>query len=225
MWLLGRRRGDSPTVVEKIVNDALAPVCAIILLTGAGGMFGGVLRASGIGQALGSSLENTGMPVIVAALVISLALRLAQGSATVALTTAAALIAPAVEATSGLSSADLALIVIAIAGGGDHDLPLDVLPGVNAGDSCRAAHAAPRWVPASPGPAGTSPGLTSPPQAAAARPAARMFRAALPSRSCTTPHAQVHSRTASGFGSDTIPHAEQSRVDGNHLSTLTTVRP
>jgi len=144
MWLLGRRRGDSPTVVEKIVNDALAPVCAIILLTGAGGMFGGVLRASGIGQALGSSLENTGMPVIVAALVISLALRLAQGSATVALTTAAALIAPAVEATSGLSSADLALIVIAIAGGGDHDLPLDVLPGVNAGDSCRGAHPAPR---------------------------------------------------------------------------------
>jgi len=117
MWVLGWRRGKSPAQVEHIVNDALAPVCAIILITGAGGMFGGVLRASGIGDALGSSLAETGMPVIIAAFIISLALRVAQGSATVALTTTAALMAPTIEATSGLSSADLALIVIAIAGG------------------------------------------------------------------------------------------------------------
>ena len=117
MWLLGWRRGDSGARVESIVNDALAPVCAIILITGAGGMFGGVLRASGIGDALGSSLSATGMPVIVAAFIISLALRIAQGSATVALTTTAALMAPTIEATTGLSAADLALIVIAIAGG------------------------------------------------------------------------------------------------------------
>ena len=75
--------------VESIMNDALGPVCSIILITGAGGMFGGVLRASGIGQALASSLESTGLPVIVAAFVVALALRVAQGSATVALTTAA----------------------------------------------------------------------------------------------------------------------------------------
>jgi len=117
MWVLGWRRGESPARVETIVNDSLAPVCAIILITGAGGMFGGVLRASGIGQALGESLQATGMPVIVAAFIIALALRVAQGSATVALTTAAALIAPAIEATAGLTSADLALVVIAIAGG------------------------------------------------------------------------------------------------------------
>lgn len=117
MWVLGWRRGDSPARVETIVNDALAPVCAIILITGAGGMFGGVLRASGIGDALGSSLSATGMPVIIAAFIIALALRVAQGSATVALTTTAALMAPTIEATSGLSSADLALIVVAIAGG------------------------------------------------------------------------------------------------------------
>jgi GntP family gluconate:H+ symporter len=117
MWLLGWRRGDSGARVESIVNDALAPVCAIILITGAGGMFGGVLRASGIGDALGSSLSSTGMPVIIAAFIISLALRIAQGSATVALTTTAALMAPTIEATAGLSTIDLSLIVIAIAGG------------------------------------------------------------------------------------------------------------
>ncbi|GAB3212394.1 GntP family permease [Marinactinospora thermotolerans] len=115
MIVLGR--GRSRAQVEEIVNGALGPVCAIILITGAGGMFGGVLRASGIGEALASSLESTGLPVIVAAFVIALALRVAQGSATVALTTAAALVAPTVEATAGLSGIDLALIVIAIACG------------------------------------------------------------------------------------------------------------
>lgn len=116
-YVLGRRRGSSGAEVESIVNSALGPVCAIILITGAGGMFGGVLRASGIGQALADLLADIGLPVIVAAFVISVLLRVAQGSATVALTTAAGLIAPVVEASSGLSGADLALIVIAIAGG------------------------------------------------------------------------------------------------------------
>jgi gluconate:H+ symporter, GntP family len=103
--------------LEKLCNDSLAPICAVILVTGAGGMFGGVLRASGIGNALANVLAETGMPVIVAAFVISACLRVAQGSATVALTTTAALIAPTVAATSGLSEFDLCFIVIAIAGG------------------------------------------------------------------------------------------------------------
>jgi gluconate:H+ symporter, GntP family len=117
MYVLGRRRGESGAEVESIVNSALGPVCAIILITGAGGMFGGVLRASGIGEALADVLADIGLPVIVAAFVISALIRVAQGSATVALTTAAGLMAPVVAASDGLSSADLALIVIAIAGG------------------------------------------------------------------------------------------------------------
>ncbi|RBY90423.1 GntP family permease [Blastococcus sp. TBT05-19] len=115
--VLGLRRGESGEKVESIVNSALGPVCAIILITGAGGMFGGVLRASGIGTALADVLGDIGLPVIVAAFVVSVLLRVAQGSATVALTTAAGLMAPVVEATDGLSGPDLALIVIAIAGG------------------------------------------------------------------------------------------------------------
>lgn len=103
--------------IEKICDNALGPICAIVLVTGAGGMFGGVLRASGIGDALSGMLSDTGMPVIVAAFFISLALRVAQGSATVALTTTAALIAPTVAATAGLSQFDLCFIVIAIASG------------------------------------------------------------------------------------------------------------
>ncbi|TQM09755.1 GntP family permease [Pseudonocardia kunmingensis] len=115
MVVLGRER-FSRSEVESIVNSSLGPVCAIILVTGAGGMFGGVLRASGIGTALADSLSAIGLPVIVAAFIIALCLRIAQGSATVALTTTAGLIAPVV-AQSGLSSLDLALVVIAIASG------------------------------------------------------------------------------------------------------------
>jgi GntP family gluconate:H+ symporter len=117
MYLFDWRRRTDAAQVERIADSALGPVAAIILITGAGGMFGGVLRASGIGEALAGVLEDTGLPVIVAAFVIAVALRVAQGSATVALTTTGGLIAPVVAATEGLSSPDLALIVIAIAGG------------------------------------------------------------------------------------------------------------
>ncbi|WP_386696850.1 GntP family permease [Lonepinella sp. MS14436] len=103
--------------IEKICDNALGPICAIVLVTGAGGMFGGVLRASGIGDVLSNMLSDTGMPVIVAAFLISTALRVAQGSATVAITTTSALIAPTVAVTTGLSEFDLCFIVISIASG------------------------------------------------------------------------------------------------------------
>src|SRR5690606_23766239 len=116
MAVLGRGR-FSKDRVQELVDGSLGPVCSIILITGAGGMFGGVLRASGIGEALASSLESTGLPVVVAAFVIATALRVAQGSATGALTTAAALVAPPVEATPDMGGVELALVVIAIACG------------------------------------------------------------------------------------------------------------
>ena len=52
--------------LEKLCGESLAPICGVILVTGAGGMFGGVLRSSGIGDALADVLTDTGMPVIVA---------------------------------------------------------------------------------------------------------------------------------------------------------------
>lgn len=103
--------------LNELCEGALGPVCSVILVTGAGGMFGGILRASGIGDALASTLESIGIPVILAAFIISGCLRIAQGSATVALTTAAALIAPIVQNTPGLSSLDICAIVAAISGG------------------------------------------------------------------------------------------------------------
>ena len=101
---------------QKLMDGALGPVCGVILITGAGGMFGAVLRASGIGGALTDSLSGLGMPLIVQAFLMSAALRVAQGSATVALTATAGLIAADVAA-AGLNNFEIAAIVFAIAGG------------------------------------------------------------------------------------------------------------
>ncbi|WP_040159168.1 GntP family permease [Nigerium massiliense] len=114
--VLGFRRGENGTALEKIVDSALGPICSVVLITGAGGMFGGVLRASGIGDALSNSLNNLGLPVILAAYVIAVVLRVAQGSATVALVTAAGLMAPAVAA-GGYSPGQIAAITAATAAG------------------------------------------------------------------------------------------------------------
>lgn len=114
--VLGTRRGEHGTVLEQVLDSALGPVCSVILITGAGGMFGGVLRASGIGDALSETLADLGLPVIVAAYLIAVILRVAQGSATVALVTTAGLMAPAV-ASGGYSALEIACITLATAAG------------------------------------------------------------------------------------------------------------
>lgn len=116
LWALGTRRGVSGSALEKAVEGALGPICSVVLITGAGGMFGGVLRTSGIGDALAGSMSDLGLPVIVGCFVVAGVLRIAQGSATVALTTAAALMAPAVAAAD-FNDLQLATIVLATAAG------------------------------------------------------------------------------------------------------------
>lgn len=115
-YVLGTRRGQSRGVIERLLDSSLGPVCAIILITGAGGMFGAVLQSSGIGDALADALSGIGMPVFVAAYVIAAVLRIAQGSATVALTTAAGLVQPLVM-TGSFSSIEIVAIVLALAAG------------------------------------------------------------------------------------------------------------
>jgi GntP family gluconate:H+ symporter len=109
-------RGRSMADVGDIFDNALGPICTVILITGAGGMFGGVLRLSGIGDALSSSLSNLGISLILQAFVIATLLRVAQGSATVAITTTAGLLGAA-AAEASLSSFHLTLLVVAIAAG------------------------------------------------------------------------------------------------------------
>ena len=116
LLVLGKFRGEKGSALEKLVDGTFGPVASVILITGAGGMFGGVLRASGIGDALADSLADLGLPVIVAAYIIAVVLRLAQGSATVALVTSAGLMAPAVAA-GDFGAVDIAAITLATAAG------------------------------------------------------------------------------------------------------------
>lgn len=113
---LGAARGESGNTIEKVMDNSLGPIASVVLITGAGGMFGGILQASGIGDALSDALSGIGLPVIVAAYIIAVAMRIAQGSATVALVTAAGLMAPAVTA-GDFSSVEIVAIVLATAAG------------------------------------------------------------------------------------------------------------
>lgn len=114
--VLGKFRGENGSALDKLVDGTFGPVASVILITGAGGMFGGVLRTSGIGDALSDSLSDLGLPVILAAYVIAVVLRVAQGSATVALVTAAGLMAPAVM-SGGFTEMQIACITLAAAAG------------------------------------------------------------------------------------------------------------
>ncbi|TXS56669.1 GntP family permease [Streptomyces sp. t39] len=115
-WLLGIRRGWSRKSLESVSTQSLKPVGNILLVVGAGGVFGAVLKASGVAQALSDTFNDVGLPVIVLAYLISLVLRVAQGSATVAIVTTAGIVLPLVE-NAGHSQAFLALVIMAISAG------------------------------------------------------------------------------------------------------------
>ncbi|MEU5540923.1 gluconate:H+ symporter [Streptomyces sioyaensis] len=115
-YLLGIRRGWSRTSLERVSTASLKPVGNILLVVGAGGIFGAVLKGSGVATALSDTFHHVGLPVIVLAYLLSLLLRVAQGSATVAIVTTAGIVVPLVEG-QGLSQAHLALIIMAISAG------------------------------------------------------------------------------------------------------------
>ncbi|WP_235466833.1 GntP family permease [Streptomyces platensis] len=115
-YLLGIRRGWSRTSLERVSTASLKPVGNIILVVGAGGIFGAVLKGSGVATALSDTFHHVGLPVLVLAYLLSLVLRVAQGSATVAIVTTAGIVVPLVEG-QGMSQAHLALIIMAISAG------------------------------------------------------------------------------------------------------------
>ncbi|ANZ38746.1 permease [Lentzea guizhouensis] len=115
-WLLGFRRGMTREKVAEMSAASLKPVAMILLVVGAGGFFGAVLAATGIGKTLANELAGIGLPVIALSYVISCVIRIAQGSATVAIVTTAGIVAP-VLADLDYSQPQLALVVMAIASG------------------------------------------------------------------------------------------------------------
>jgi GntP family gluconate:H+ symporter len=115
-YLLGVRRGMTNAEFSELSSNSLKPVGMILLVVGAGAFFGAVISATGVGAALAKSLSSAGLPVLLLAYVISCGLRIAQGSATVAIVTTGGIVGPLLTA-DGYSQAHLALIAAAICAG------------------------------------------------------------------------------------------------------------
>jgi GntP family gluconate:H+ symporter len=100
-WSLGYQQGFTPGQILTFTNACLAPTAAILLVIGAGGGFNNVLLESGVGKAIADvALQSHVSPILLAWTVAAL-IRAATGSATVAMTTAAGIVAPIAAATPG----------------------------------------------------------------------------------------------------------------------------
>lgn len=115
-YIMGIRQGYKPDQIMRVANAALAPAGLIILVTGAGGVFKQILVDSGVGESLAALLTEYNILPVVLAYIIAIIVRVTQGSATVAMITAAGMIAPVVE-LMGLGNMEKALIVVSIAAG------------------------------------------------------------------------------------------------------------
>ncbi|HBU79873.1 MAG TPA: gluconate transporter [Muricauda sp.] len=101
---------------KEWVPEAFKQAGAIVLITGAGGAFGAILRTMDIASII--NLESsTGVGGLLIAFAISTVLKTAQGSSTVAIITTSAIIAPLLETFGLVSITDKALAVLAIGAG------------------------------------------------------------------------------------------------------------
>ncbi|MGG1364867.1 gluconate:H+ symporter [Priestia megaterium] len=113
-YLLGMRQGMQKNVIKKLVEESLLPVGSIILIIGAGGGFKQILIDSGVGTSIAQMSEQLSLSPIVLAFMVAGLIRIATGSATVALTTAAGIVSPIIVHMSGVN---LELLVIATGAG------------------------------------------------------------------------------------------------------------
>ncbi len=93
-FTLGRMRGFTRATILRFSNECLAPTAMITLLVGAGGGFGRILQDSGVSLAIIGVAMRSHVPLLLLAWLLAAAMRLATGSATVAMTTAAGIVAP-----------------------------------------------------------------------------------------------------------------------------------
>ncbi len=111
---LGRIRGFTRATILRFSNECLAPTAAITLLVGAGGGFGRILQDSGVSHAIVTLVMQNHISLLLLAWLLAAAMRLATGSATVAMATAAAIVAPIAAQTPGVHPE---LLVIATGAG------------------------------------------------------------------------------------------------------------
>jgi Gnt-I system low-affinity gluconate transporter len=102
--------------LQEIMTRSLEPAGLIVLVTGAGGVFKEILVDSGVGELMGTFFREQALPPMLLAYVLAALVRIAQGSATVAMITSAGLTAPILQHLQ-LDEPHTALVVVAIAAG------------------------------------------------------------------------------------------------------------
>lgn len=111
---LGFSKGFTKHDISKFTSECLAPIATIVLIIGAGGAFKQVLINSGVGTAIAEIATGAHVNVILFAWFVAALIRVATGSATVAMTTAAGIVAPVLALTPG---ANVELVVLATGAG------------------------------------------------------------------------------------------------------------
>jgi gluconate:H+ symporter, GntP family len=108
-YTLGRMSGFNRATILRFSNECLAPTATITILVGAGGGFGRVLQDSGVSQAIISVALQSHIPLLFLAWLLAASMRLATGSATVAMSTAAGIVAPIALHAAGVHPELLAI--------------------------------------------------------------------------------------------------------------------
>ena len=116
MFILGTRHGYTMPELEKILTKSLEPTGLILLVTACGGVLRYILEYSGLGEIIGIAVASINLPIVVVAFLVAALVRICVGSATVAMTMAAGIVAAMPEIAS-LSPMYLACVVAAVAGG------------------------------------------------------------------------------------------------------------
>ncbi|WP_305983104.1 GntP family permease [Roseivirga thermotolerans] len=116
LYFLGVKKGLGKEALFKLSNDSLAPAGSIILITGAGGVLKTVMINTGIGDIIAQGMLNTSFSVLLLAYLVTVLVRIMQGSATVAMLTGAGIVA-AVLPGMDLNMLEKTFIMMAIASG------------------------------------------------------------------------------------------------------------
>jgi GntP family gluconate:H+ symporter len=96
-WTFGRACGLNGHQILRFSEDCLAPAAGVMLVIAAGGGFSKVLNASGVGEALANLGSSMHMSPLLLGWVIAGMMRIAVGSATVSVMTAASIMVPIVH--------------------------------------------------------------------------------------------------------------------------------
>ncbi|AIY42647.1 Gluconate transporter family protein [Collimonas arenae] len=114
-YTFGKSRGFDREAILKFTTECLAPIAGITLIVGAGAGFGRILIDGGVSKAIVEVANNAHLSPLLLGWFVAALIRVATGSATVAMTTACGIVAPIV--TAGTVAVRPELMVLATGAG------------------------------------------------------------------------------------------------------------